>query len=959
MSELPDTLPVTEPSAASDARWNASPSIDRFVVLGYLGSGGMGVVLSAYDPALDRRVALKLVRPSPRTAHSARRLLQREAQAMARLSHPNVVAVHDVGEVDGQQYIAMEFVDGQTLRDWLRERHDWREVVRMFLAVGAGLTAAHAAGLVHRDFKPENVLIGRDGRPRVVDFGLVVDAGEPGGAGAGTPGYMSPEQLLGDPSDARGDQFSFCVALYEALDGQPPFAKRGYYDEVLSGRVPALPRRAPRWIGEIVLRGLSVRLSARWPDMPSLLAALDRDRTRSRRTLLIAAAAACLGGGAIAITHTRHDSRATCDTDPLHGVWDGARRAAVERSFATTALPYVGTTFTRVAATLDKYASAWTTMHDEVCHAPTGDSDQAASLRELRMACLEARRSTLAALTDEWAQGIDAGGLENAVATAAALPSLDLCGDTRALVGHLPLPLDPAARARIDVARASLDHVRALRAAGRMQAARSAAEAAFQTALAERYPPLSADAAMLLGSVLHAFGEPSAIETLQQATTLAEQAEDNTLAATAAIELLGAMVDLGQTRSAIATMPLTEALVVRAGNRHEQRGMLRMWQGSALIKSQRTHEGVDMLLEARTLLTDALGPHDPLVLEASVRLYKGVAEAGELQRREKVGEEVLATALDVLGPDHPQAAALMGRIGEAAADRGDFATAHQMIDRALAITERTYGADSLPVAIVVNYQGVVAETENHLDVAAKAYERVLAIRRHSLAPEHPLVAHALANLALVHHWQQRSDQALAEINTARDIMLQNYGEDHNDVAYETGVRGSLLLAAGRAREARDDLALAVAIWKRIDSPDHINLAFATLGLAQIDIVLGRYEEARTLLGPASETIAKTYGRGYRTFATATALRARCDLDEHGSADRAALEAAVRDIDKPDVPPAIRGGVRLELARADWAAGDLPAARAQTAMTERDLVQAGAFGATDLQRLRTWVAERGP
>ncbi|HEY6039446.1 MAG TPA: serine/threonine-protein kinase, partial [Kofleriaceae bacterium] len=913
-------------------------------MLGHLGSGGMGVVLSAYDPVLDRRVALKLVRPSARSATtSARALLRREAQAMARLSHPNVVAVHDVGEVGGQQFIAMEFVDGQTLRDWLRERHDWREVVRMFRAVGAGLAAAHAAGLVHRDFKPENVLIGRDGRPRVVDFGLVVETGEPGGAGAGTPGYMSPEQLVGDPNDARGDQFSFCVALYEALDGEPPFAKRRYYEDVLGGRVPALPRRAPRWIGEIVLRGLGVRLSDRWPDMPSLLAALDRDRARSRRSIVIAASVAGLVAGAVALTHTTHESRAACGTDPLRDVWDGGRRAAVERSFSTTALPYVGTTFTRVAATLDQYASAWTAMHDEVCRAPTGDGAQAASLRELRMACLDARRSTLAALTDEWAHGIDAGGLENAVATAASLPSLDLCGDTRALVGHLPLPLDPAARARIDATRAALDRVRALRAAGRMQAARTAAEAAYQRALADHYPPASAEAALLLGSVLHAFGEPSAIEPLQQATTLAERAGDDGLAASAAIELLGAMVDVGQTRSAIAAVPLTEALVVRAGDRHVQRGMLRMWQGDALIKSQRTHEGVEMLVEARALLTEALGPHDPLVLEAAVRLYKAVAEAGELHRRDKLGEEVLATALDVLGPDHPQTAALMGRIGEAAADRGDFVTAHQMIDRALAITERTYGPDSLPAAVMVNYQGVVAETENHLDVAAKAYERVLAIRRHLLAPEHPLVAHALANLALAHHWQHRGDQALAEINTARAIMLQNYGEDHNDVAYETAVRGSLLLAAGRAREAREDLEQAVAIWKRIDSPDQINVAFTTLGLVQADIALGRYAEARTLLTPASETIARTYGRGYRTFAAATALRARCDLDEHGSADRPALEAALHDVDKPDVPPSIRGAVRFELARAEWAAGDRPAARAQTAMTERDLVQAGAFG----------------
>jgi serine/threonine protein kinase len=205
-------------------------TIGRFVVIGLLGRGGMGVVLSAYDPLLDRRVALKLVRPGAFPGVSeveGRARLQREAQAMAKLSHPNVVTVHDVGTVGEQLFIAMEYVDGQTLKAWQSSSpHDWHAVVRMYIASGVGLQAAHAAGLVHRDFKPDNVLIGADRRPRVGDFGLVSitratereGTTEPGatrhGAVLGTPGYMSPEQMRGETSDAQSDQFSFCVALY-------------------------------------------------------------------------------------------------------------------------------------------------------------------------------------------------------------------------------------------------------------------------------------------------------------------------------------------------------------------------------------------------------------------------------------------------------------------------------------------------------------------------------------------------------------------------------------------------------------------------------------------------------------------------------------------------------------------------------------------------------------------------
>ena len=960
-----DTQPESTPGAGGEVQWPTSPTVDRFVVLGRLGAGGMGVVLSAYDPMLDRRVALKLVRPGAGTDSDSERraLLQREAQAMARLSHPNVVAVHDVGAVGEQLFIAMEFVDGPTLRSWIDDGHDWREVIRLFGAIGSGLAAAHAAGLVHRDFKPENVLIGRDGRPRVLDFGLVGNVGDPGGPRpgtvVGTKGYMSPEQLRGVPTDARGDQFSFCVALYEALDGAPPFAKDNYREAVSRGDAPGLPRRAPKWLGEIVVRGLSQRSEDRWADMSALLAALARDPTKLRRRVVLACAGAvAVAGVLLAARHAGRTGGARpplCTGDDLHDVWDGSRRDAVAGAFTATGLPYASATLARVDASLDHYANAWTTMHDEVCHMASHADPQADSLRDLRMACLQARRSTLAALTDEWTHGIDADGLEGAVSAAASLPPLDLCADTRALLGRAPLPHDPVMLARVDATRAALDHVRALRAAGRMQAARTEAEAARQRALDDGYAPASAEAALMYGRVLHAFGEPAAVAPLQEATTLAEHAGDDALAADAAIEVLGAMVDTGQTRMAIATAPLAEALVVRAGDRLVQRGALRMWQGSALIKSARTPEGVQMLAEARSLFTQALGANDPITLEAGVRLYKGLAEAGEAGRRDALGKELLASALEVLGPDHPQTALLMGRIGQAAADESEFDTAHRMVDRALDITERTYGPDALPTAVMVNYAGVVAEQENHTDVAAQAYERVFAIRRKLLAPDHPLVAHALANLAIAHDWQGRHTQALDELATAIAVMRQNYGEDNNDVAYETGTRGWLLANAGRYQEARDSLQEAIAIWKRIDAPDQINTAFTTLSLVKLDTVVGRYGEARELLEPATKILSKAYGQDHRSIAFATSLRARCDLDEHGTTDLAPLEVAVRNVDKPHVPPADRGAVRLELARARWAAGDRAGAKQQLALTERDLVQAGPMGAVDLQRLHSWLA----
>ena len=287
-------------------------TIGRFRVLRPLGAGGMSVVYAAYDEKLDRRIALKLLRGGE-TPDSQPRLL-REAQAMARLAHPNVVAVHEVGTWNDQVYVAMEFVKGRDLRTWLAEAPQHHaDVVEVFTAAGRGLAAAHHAGIVHRDFKPANVLLGDDGRVRVVDFGLARTGNEQlpdlshtrlpapitslttsltmTGALVGTPAYMSPEQHAGRLADARSDQFSFCVALWEGLYGVTPFAGQtltALAEEVVAGRIAPVPEdsNVPAWLRRVLLRGLAVDPAARWPSMDDLLDELARDPEKLRRARL-------------------------------------------------------------------------------------------------------------------------------------------------------------------------------------------------------------------------------------------------------------------------------------------------------------------------------------------------------------------------------------------------------------------------------------------------------------------------------------------------------------------------------------------------------------------------------------------------------------------------------------------------------------------------------------------------
>ena len=266
-----DSDRATDRRAPHDAVLARGTPIDRYIVLSLLGRGGMGVVYRAYDPDLDRQVALKLVGLGdlePEQREQARLRLVREAQALAQLSSPNVVTVHDVGKVRDDVFIAMELVDGSTLRHWLAvEPRSPGEILRVFTAAAEGLAAAHAVGVVHRDFKPDNVMIGADGRVRVVDFGLArvtaearasrasipaIAAGSQelthAGAMLGTPAYMSPEQDAGREAGAASDQFSFCIALYEALYGRSPY-RAANYGELVEARAHGTIVPAPAIAG--------------------------------------------------------------------------------------------------------------------------------------------------------------------------------------------------------------------------------------------------------------------------------------------------------------------------------------------------------------------------------------------------------------------------------------------------------------------------------------------------------------------------------------------------------------------------------------------------------------------------------------------------------------------------------------------------------------------------------------
>jgi serine/threonine protein kinase len=661
--------PSGEPDRPESSPLERGASIGRYTILALVGKGGMGEVYAAYDPELDRKVALKLLLGSRLggDGRSQARLL-REAKAIAKLSHGNVVVVHDAGTFQDRVFVAMEFVEGRTLKEWLAEApRSRREILDVFGAAARGLAAAHAAGLVHRDFKPHNVMVGKEGGVRVMDFGLAREIGgqrdddaagggppeiEPGPGGlegtgtltrtgeiVGTPLYMAPEQFLGGTTDARTDQFSFCVALYQALYGSHPFGGNSVPDilsRVVAGELQPPPAKhdVPAWLRRVLLRGLSVDAAARWPSMAELMAALESDPARARRRWAATAGVTVLVAAAV-VTLVRDPRRAEalCRGGPprLDNVWEPPspsggprpRADAVKAAFAATGLApaqvqaQVTDQWQRVSTLLDRYAGEWLGMYRDTCEATQVRGEQSAETMDLRMTCLDQRRVALGALTDIL-RTADRAVVAAAVDAANALPALATCADVKLLRTDVEPPRDAATAARVGELRQRLAVAKALNDTAQRSRAIAEAAALEREARALGYRPLLAEVLVLSGAIQNgsAGGAPPAAERLTEAALTALAVKRDDLAAEAGANLVG--------------------VVGYALNRHDEAQHWVRFTRAVLARMGPGHE----LLESRVVQAEALMKMQDGDLEASLALAR---QAAAIKRR-------------VLPPDHPDIA---------------------------------------------------------------------------------------------------------------------------------------------------------------------------------------------------------------------------------------------------------------------------------------------------------------
>ncbi|MEM9456492.1 MAG: serine/threonine-protein kinase [Myxococcota bacterium] len=793
-SEEPASDPVADTDLPNGEGWTERPDqwpdqIGRFQILGQLGRGSMGKVFEGYDETLDRKVAVKLLHEG--AGGQRRQRLLREAQALARLSHPNVVGVYDAGEHDGQLYVAMELVDGQTLWDWQKTPRPWSDCLRIYMAAGRGLAAAHAQGIVHRDFKPANCILDLEGRVKVLDFGLARGVDEDDdlaseregstiegnatpvltqaetqaetqaktqasrsnpelsallqqltrtGATLGTPAYMAPEQASGRPTDARGDQFSFCVALYEALYAERPFAGNPGL-ALAAGQEPSFDAKSPSglpavpgWLQAVLRRGLSARRQDRFATMNDLLTTLDRGhRGQQRRRWLgggLLGVAVLVSVGALAAVRM-----APCEglREAPMAVWGDAQRSAVERSLQASSPENAPGAWEATATELDRQAASWSEARAQACEATRVERIAGEDLLELRMACLD-RHAIQVAATVELLTEADGPMAAHAAQMVRSLPEPKQCLNAERLRSTPQLPQSLAPQA--EQVRGMVARSWAFDAAGQSLRGLAAAEQAIAQAeaLGPEAAPLRAEARLNRGRLYRAVRRlDNARDDLEAVLEHAEQTDDQALALDSLRELLMVAQAQGDPSAFGAWMTIARGKLERSPGDPYTRAQLSYLEGIQALREEQPQRASERLRAAVTGFR-SLGSAASL-------------EAGRALLQLAVAQDRLEDRLD---------ADETGSVGD---------RAEQTLEHAQALAERE---GLLPLlADVLLERGRRSFDRGRPDEAEGWLRRSLELRVSFDGPTAPVTIPARVPLAMLLRQRGKHEMALAMVELAR------------------------------------------------------------------------------------------------------------------------------------------------------------------------------------------------
>jgi serine/threonine protein kinase len=832
----------------------AGTVVGRYRVVDKLATGGMGVVFRAYDPELSRHVALKIVQHGSvdlehlATVEEYEQRLLREAQALARLSHPNVVAAFDVGRFAGMLFIAMELIDGVSVRTWLMQGPRSRdEILHMLLEAGRGLSAAHRAGVVHRDFKLSNVMVSSEGRVQVVDFGLArtaetvvkvgPDSGPPSALGGdaasrsasgdltrsgaimGTAGYIAPEQFESGLSDERSDQFSYASAAFRALTGHSPYPAEslaGYRAALARGERAAWPKSIPRALRRVIDRGLAIAPGDRYPSLAALLADLEKAAHPPRPLLSLLAVA--LGLSALASTlavRERMVERCDVDVKSFARVWNTRQLERTRAAFAESGNPRASDAVLLIASRLDDYASRWQAARQEACVAAHVRHEQSEHVLTLRNACLDGKLAQLGTLLGLF-QHADAALVDRASEAVDSISQLRDCSDVATLLGESErLPDAEPQRAQFVELGQRYDTLLTTSATGRWPELLEQAEKLARDAESVGGRAIQARAMSQALLALERLGRPEEVRELRQRTIeLASDARVYDVVAYQAMRLLLRAIDGERFGEAKAMLPLVDADVRLAGRPPPLQIRLLTYEAAIFSADREWQAAIDKLELAR-------------------------AECRQL------GTEGLRSCL---GPQR--------ELGFLHAFRKDYATAHRELTAAVELAKLAFGPRHPSVMNEYNNLAEILVRAGELDAAAQAltHSKELA----ATLPANRQTANIPQIEAMIVQGRGDAQAALPLFEEAARRLSEAYGERTVQAALGEYLLGNCLLSLNRPADALGHLTRSLELRRTLAAPRML-VAEASFAVAEASwSVPGQRARARQL---AQQALALFEGEG--------------------------------------------------------------------------------------------------
>ena len=693
------------------ARLEAGSRVGRYEVVDFIGGGGMGWVYRAKDTELEREVAIKVVQPTAAGPRGRERLLA-EARAMAKLRHRNVVPVFDVGEHAGGVYVAMELVAGGTLHDWLHaEARPWRAVLARFLDAGRGLVAAHAAGIVHRDFKPRNVLLGAGGDVMVADFGIAStgavddDGGTSGELSTitGTPAYMAPEQAAGQAVDARADQYSFCVSLWEGLHGERPQDAETRTQGALLARVhdtPKARRKVPGWLASAVARGFSPTPERRWPTLSVLIAHCERGLGRRRRWLLAGGGVALVATAAtVAVWRSRPAAGPTCDVpqDRIDAVWTAARGQQLRAKMVALDPETGSARADRAIGAFDRVASQWSDAVVKACRDTRIDRTQSEGLLTKRMDCLDQALTKLSTSIGAVEGAADARDLNARLRVLDGLPFVEMCSEVAQLAGYPALPDDPNKLREYRSLSTELQELNVEYLIGNLAEHARRTPAAVDRGRKLGDPRLLARLIDQLALAKQAAGSYDEMVTLtKEAIALASEAHDDRIVADMWLTLVSTVAErMKQPAEAEKLLLSAEAAVSRSDSTYH-RQMLSLTR-AALQSAKGDLEGALVTLDDSVAQLEKAGARSAgaefwiLLSRATGRRALILHRLGRPREAIAGFEDTIAQITAAYGPEHASLASYFGNLSQSYLKIGDREAGVSAMKRALTISEKDLG----------------------------------------------------------------------------------------------------------------------------------------------------------------------------------------------------------------------------------------------------------------------------